>query len=64
MPITNALQPHLTPAERKVVKDGWGDWTAFMQAYGLRPMDDDDAREGKEIVRQMALADARGAKET
>ncbi|KAJ5521072.1 hypothetical protein N7463_001525 [Penicillium fimorum] len=49
MPVTDALQPFLTPAERVIVKS-YGGWTYFMQCFGLKPWDDDDAEEGKKIL--------------
>ncbi|OQE13254.1 hypothetical protein PENFLA_c051G02847 [Penicillium flavigenum] len=49
MPATDALQPPLTPAERAIVKS-YGGWTHFMQCFGLKPWEDDDAREGKKIL--------------
>lgn len=42
----------MTPAEREIIKS-YGGWTAFLQAYGLKPWDDDDAREGKQILEGM-----------
>ncbi|OQD93320.1 hypothetical protein PENSOL_c033G01693 [Penicillium solitum] len=49
MPVTDALQPPLTPAERAIVKS-YGGWTSFMQSFGLKPWENDDAEEGKRIL--------------
>ncbi|OQD60860.1 hypothetical protein PENPOL_c020G08897 [Penicillium polonicum] len=49
MPATDALQPPLTPAERAIVKS-YGGWTSFMQSFGLKPWEADDAEEGKRIL--------------
>ncbi|CDM33202.1 uncharacterized protein N7518_003826 [Penicillium psychrosexuale] len=54
MPSSDALQPPLTPAERAIVKS-YGGWTRFMQSYGLKPWEDDDAEEGKKILEALAL---------
>ena len=47
----------MSPAEREVVKS-FGGWTAFMQTYGLKVNDSDDAKQGAEIIKRMAQADA------
>lgn len=46
----------MTPAQRAVVKS-YGGWTAFCQAYGLKPTNDDDKEEAFEIVKRMAAND-------
>ncbi|ERS94916.1 uncharacterized protein SPSK_10305 [Sporothrix schenckii 1099-18] len=56
MPASDALQPPLTPAERTIVKS-YGGWTGFMQSYGLKPWDEADAQEGKQILEAMVDAD-------
>lgn len=43
------IEPPLTPAERAIVKS-YGGWTSFMQSFGLKPWDSDDAEEGKRIL--------------
>ncbi|KAJ4411619.1 hypothetical protein N0V82_008988 [Gnomoniopsis sp. IMI 355080] len=53
MPVTDALQPPLTPGERVVVKS-YGGWTPFMQSMGLKPWKDEDAQEGKQIAATFA----------
>lgn len=44
-----AIEPPLTPAERAIVKS-YGGWTSFMQSFGLKPWESDDAEEGKRIL--------------
>ncbi|KAJ5238165.1 hypothetical protein N7489_008256 [Penicillium chrysogenum] len=53
MPATDGLQPPLTPAERAIVKS-YGGWTHFMQCFGLKPWERDDAEEGKKILEAFA----------
>lgn len=36
-------------AERKIVKD-YGGWSNFLLAFGLKPWNDEDAKEGKSIL--------------
>jgi hypothetical protein len=48
-------EPPLTPAERAIVK-GYGGWTQFMMSYGLKPWDEDDVEEGKQILAVLASA--------
>lgn len=43
------IEPPLTPAERAIVKS-YGGWTSFMQSFGLKPWESDDAEEGKRIL--------------
>ncbi|KZT23500.1 hypothetical protein NEOLEDRAFT_1069367, partial [Neolentinus lepideus HHB14362 ss-1] len=31
----------------------WGGWWKFMQSYGLKPWNDDDCQEAKEILRRL-----------
>lgn len=50
--------PPLTAAEYQIVKS-YGDWTCFMQAYGLKPWDEDDIQEAHAIVQTMAREDER-----
>lgn len=52
------LAPPLTAAEYQIVKS-YGDWTSFMQAYGLKPWDEDDIQEAHAIVQTMAREDER-----
>ncbi|KAJ5511353.1 hypothetical protein N7453_003456 [Penicillium expansum] len=49
MPASDALQPPLTPAERAIVKS-YGGWTYFLQSFGLKPWETEDAEEGKRIL--------------
>ncbi|KAJ6127811.1 hypothetical protein N7471_009028 [Penicillium samsonianum] len=56
MPATDALQPPLTPAERAIVIS-YGGWTHFMQSYGLKPWEQDDAEEGKKILEALVQPD-------
>ncbi|KAK4106085.1 hypothetical protein N658DRAFT_502611 [Parathielavia hyrcaniae] len=56
MPITDGLQPPLTPAERAIVKS-YGGWTQFMHSFGLKPSEEDDAEEGKRILEALARGD-------
>ncbi|KAJ5885276.1 hypothetical protein N7495_009786 [Penicillium taxi] len=56
MPITDTLQPPLSPAERVIVKS-YGGWTRFMQSFGLKPWEEDDAAEGKQILRTFVASD-------
>nr|XP_031862180.1 uncharacterized protein CI109_002142 [Kwoniella shandongensis]KAA5529252.1 hypothetical protein CI109_002142 [Kwoniella shandongensis] len=58
MPITDGLTPHLSPAAKEVIKS-FGGWTAFLQSYGLKPTDDDDAEEGRLIAERMGQEDER-----
>ncbi|KAI9370636.1 hypothetical protein BJX61DRAFT_544432 [Aspergillus egyptiacus] len=53
MPITDSLQPPLTPAERAVVK-AYGGWTQFMLSFGLKPYEQDDIDEAKQIAASFA----------
>ncbi|POY72559.1 hypothetical protein BMF94_4386 [Rhodotorula taiwanensis] len=57
MPSFNMLQPALTDKERKVLKEGWTDWTNFMESHGLKPYEDDDVKEAKQILEQIAAND-------
>ncbi|KAJ5892867.1 hypothetical protein N7504_009558 [Penicillium tannophilum] len=56
MPITDSLQPPLSPAERAIVKS-YGGWSQFMASFGLKPWDEDDAQEGKRILEGLAQND-------
>ncbi|CAI7592309.1 unnamed protein product [Penicillium glandicola] len=49
MPVTDAVQPPLTPAERAIVKS-YGGWTYFLMSFGLEPWEKDDADQGKRIL--------------
>ncbi|KAJ6103131.1 hypothetical protein N7486_005558 [Penicillium sp. IBT 16267x] len=53
MPITDSLQPPLTPAERAIVKS-YGGWTQFMLSYQLKPYDLDDVEEAMSILQALA----------
>ena len=55
-------EPPLTPAERAIVKS-YGGWTRFMQSFGLKPWDDEDADEGKKILEAFAAEDEKEEKE-
>ncbi|CAK7263801.1 hypothetical protein SEPCBS119000_000674 [Sporothrix epigloea] len=55
MPVTDALQPPLTPEEREVVKSYDG-WTNTMHSLGLKSYDLDDIDEAKQIVSSFAEA--------
>ncbi|OAA59288.1 hypothetical protein ISF_06223 [Cordyceps fumosorosea ARSEF 2679] len=61
MPASDSLQPPLTPAERAICKS-YGGWTAFLQAFGLKPWNDEDAAEGKAILAGLAAQDEAGKK--
>ncbi|KAL4803945.1 hypothetical protein BDV18DRAFT_162355 [Aspergillus unguis] len=56
MPSSDSLQPPLSPAERAIVKS-YGGWTGFMQSYGLKPWEQDDADEGLRILKALAETD-------
>ncbi|KAK2594299.1 hypothetical protein QQS21_008005 [Conoideocrella luteorostrata] len=53
MPASDGLQPPLNEGER-AIRRSYGGWTNFMQSYGLKPWDDDDAAEGKAIISALA----------
>ncbi|PLB43310.1 hypothetical protein P170DRAFT_481257 [Aspergillus steynii IBT 23096] len=53
MPLSDSLQPPLTPAERAIVKS-YGGWTMFLLSYGLKPWNEDENEEGKRIVEALA----------
>ncbi|PHH60868.1 hypothetical protein CDD81_1073 [Ophiocordyceps australis] len=61
MPATDALQPPLNEAERKVCRS-FGTWTDFMQCYGLKPYDLDDVAEAKAIISEMVKKDQEASK--
>ncbi|KAL4869364.1 hypothetical protein BDV12DRAFT_196416 [Aspergillus spectabilis] len=46
----------LTPAEREII-NGYGGWTMFLASFGLKPWNDEDAKEGLSIVRALARDD-------
>jgi hypothetical protein len=48
--------PSLSREEYEIVK-GYGDWTCFMQSYGLKAWDFDDIDEGKRILGAMVAND-------
>lgn len=52
------LSDHLTPAglskEEKEILKSCGGWTHFMLMYELKPWNDDDAKEGREILKWCA----------
>ncbi|KAI9929404.1 hypothetical protein ASPWEDRAFT_184113 [Aspergillus wentii DTO 134E9] len=56
MPATDTLQPPLSEAERAIVKS-YGGWTQFMQSFGLKPWEQDDADEGKRILAAFVAGD-------
>ncbi|OQD67230.1 hypothetical protein PENDEC_c041G04586 [Penicillium decumbens] len=56
MPITDALAPPCTPAERAIIKS-YGGWTNFMLSFGLKPYNDDDLEEAKTILAAFASED-------
>ncbi|KAJ5723416.1 hypothetical protein N7488_001451 [Penicillium malachiteum] len=56
MPLTDSLHPPLEPEEREIVKSYDG-WTNYMFSHGLKPWNDDDAKEGKAILEAMTEAD-------
>lgn len=47
----------MNTAEWKAVKEGWGSWVDFMQSYGLKPYDNDDIKEAREIVKDLTEMD-------
>ncbi|KAL4902833.1 hypothetical protein BDW74DRAFT_180532 [Aspergillus multicolor] len=53
MPISDSLQPPLTPAERAIVKS-YGGWTSFLLSYELKPWIQDEADEGLSILKALA----------
>ncbi|KAM5352698.1 hypothetical protein ACJ41O_005420 [Fusarium nematophilum] len=60
MPSTDALQPPLTPAERKI-RNAYGGWTNFMLSMGLKPYDLDDIDEAYSIISAIAREDEEAA---
>ncbi|CAG8397212.1 hypothetical protein HAV15_010662 [Penicillium sp. str.  len=52
MPNPDPLQPPVTPAERKIINE-FGGWLKFMACYGLDPLEQDEATEGKEVLEAM-----------
>jgi len=50
-------EPPLSPAERVIVKS-YGGWTNFMISFGLKPWEEDDADEGKRILKAFTEEDA------
>lgn len=52
-----ATEPPLTPAERAIIKE-YGGWTQFMLTFGLKPHDEDDIAEAKQIVERIAAVDS------
>lgn len=56
IPANISSEPILTPGEKAVVK-AYGGWTPFMQSMGLKPWEDADAKEGKQIAASFAAAD-------
>lgn len=55
-PTLTIPEPPLSPAERKIVKS-YGGWTMFMQSFGLKPWNDEDTQEGKQIAASFAAED-------
>jgi hypothetical protein len=41
----------------------YGGWTRFMQSFGLKSWDDDDASEGKQILEMFAAENEKEAKQ-
>ncbi|KAJ5593687.1 hypothetical protein N7537_010591 [Penicillium hordei] len=52
----STTEPPLSPAERAIVKS-YGGWTSFMQCFGLKPWESDDAEEGKKILEAFVRSD-------
>lgn len=50
------IEPPLTPAERVIVKS-YGGWTMFLASFGLKPWNDEDAQEGKQILEGFVAQD-------
>lgn len=51
MPASDGLQPPKhNEAERDVIKS-YGGWTAFCNAHGYRPWDDEDAEDAEATLR-------------
>ncbi|EPE02965.1 extracellular metalloproteinase 3 [Ophiostoma piceae UAMH 11346] len=62
MPLTDCLEPPLTPEERKIVK-AYGGWTYFMHSMGLKPTSSEDEAEGKAILEAFVAGDEDGDEE-
>ena len=50
-----SLEPPLSEAERAIVKS-YGGWTQYTQSFGLKPWEQGDADEGKQIL-EASVAD-------
>jgi hypothetical protein len=43
--------------ESSIIVKGYGDWTSFMQSYGLKAWDDGDIGEAKRILEGLVASD-------
>ena len=52
-----AVAPAVLSAKAKQILKSFGGWTGFLQSYGLKPWNDEDAEEGKAILEALARDD-------